>query len=333
MEMRNTNPSRRSTLTRTNKPAMPGRTAAARLAASLAIVALLMPHIAAAQMTIEAVAQQIRNQNVTGATIITHGFQLTDTTAAGDALLPLGQAVRTRITAANQNAWLLNYDVGADGGRGRFGANSILPNGNNNAGHVVVMYDWAPGGNEDAKGWAEAAGDNLFGLVTELGLASPGPRNGQGRNLHFIAHSFGAPVTSEAVERLAAHNVPVDQVTYLDPHDFDQPSLAGDTNPMHFTLGRPAGYGASVWKNTAFADVYYQTRGENGSVVSDNLSPRGRPIPGAFNDLMDTELPARGQYNATDGSGDHSYVWDTFYRGTVLGAQPANTTAPMNAPD
>ena len=50
----------------------------------------------------------------------------------------------------------------------------------------------------------------------------------RGPDLHFIGHSFGAAVTSEAVERLARIGSPVDQVTYLDPHDFDQEQLPVD---------------------------------------------------------------------------------------------------------
>ncbi len=89
--------------------------------------------------------------------------------------------------------------------------------------------------------------------------------------LHFIGHSFGTGVTSEAVERLAAFSIPVDQVTYLDPHDFDESGIPIDGDQRLFTLGKPAGYGATVWDNVAFTDVYYQTL--------QTSDPEGRPIP------------------------------------------------------
>ena len=81
--------------------------------------------------------------------------------------------------------------------------------------------------------------------------------------LHFLGHGSGAAVTSAAVERLGALGVPVDQVTYLDPHDFVQAGLP-DILTQQSALGLPLGYGAAVWKNVAFTDVYYQSRGLNG---------------------------------------------------------------------
>jgi len=129
--------------------------------------------------------------------------------------------------------------------------------------------------------------------------------------LHFIGHSFGSAVTSEAIERLARLGVPVDQVTYLDPHDFSQ-DLVFDTAQQQFTQGKPQptgapiGYGATVWNNVAFADVYYQTFG------SDEL-PQGRPIPGAYNRLI--VASDVGKVGIA-----HSQVWNEYYLRTVRNA-------------
>jgi hypothetical protein len=92
-------------------------------------------------------------------------------------------------------------------------------------------------------------------------------------------------------------------------------------------------YGASVWSNVSFADVYYETRGSNeGSGYPDSVVPRGRPIPGAFNVLLDDghELPDIDDdpYPSGSASGDHSYVWKCFYLGTVIKALPDECSPP-----
>ncbi|NBX30897.1 hypothetical protein EBR04_10740, partial [bacterium] len=165
----------------------------------------------------------------------------------------------------------------------------------------------------------------------------------------------------EAIERLAAFGVPVDQVTYLDPHDFRQDAggKAGQTSqtdkgigsvpppplspivpsldgaPWQWTLGYPHGpadatdgrssYGATVWNNVKFADVYYQTTTEasyrypvtvNGvtqmvTLAIDDLIPEGRPIPGAYNRLLEPNDPRMAGFN------DHSEVWENFYISTI----------------
>ena len=84
-------------------------------------------------------------------------------------------------------------------------------------------------------------------------------------------------------------------------------------------LGLPLGYGASVWNNVGYADVYYQTRGNDGSTTHDPLVPLGRPIPGAFSrNLTGNDLPA--SYAASDRSGDHDAVWSYYYLNTVKDA-------------
>ncbi len=61
--------------------------------------------------------------------------------------------------------------------------------------------------------------------------------------------------------------MPVDQVTYLDPHDFNQAVVPIDENQRLFDLGKPQlpgsdGYGVTAWKGVSLVDVYYQTRGQ-----------------------------------------------------------------------
>jgi hypothetical protein len=205
----------------------------------------------AQQMSIDALRTALNKNLVTGATIITHGFQFS--ASGGDALMPLAQSIAGRTTS-----WIIDYDV--VNRRSFIDTNqSTLPGGMNDQRHAVVLFDWAQESFERTLGWAEGAGDALFNLVVNLGLADP--KAGTAKELHFIGHSFGSAVTSEAVERLARYNIAVDHVTYLDPHEFDQPDLSDD--PSMTTLGKPAGYGATVWNNVEFADTYYETRGTN----------------------------------------------------------------------
>lgn len=280
------------------------------------------------QISIDALRSLLDDNTVTGATIITHGYQAFD--SGGDALMPLAQAIHDR-----QSGWLIDYDV--TGGKSYVQTvQSTLPGGMNEEGHAVILFDWARESDEAVEGWVEAAGDALFSLVVNLGLADP--KTGIGKDLHFIGHSFGTAVTSEAVERLARYAVPVDQVTYLDLHEFDQPFLPDD--PSMTLLGEPAGYGATSWNNVAFTDTYYETRGTNASGRNQALVPRGRPIPGAYNLFLNdgAELPDDGdgtmdQSPYTDLSGDHSYVWSGFYQGTVEQAVPTGQPAPEGAVD
>ncbi|HEY3243253.1 MAG TPA: hypothetical protein VGM03_07870, partial [Phycisphaerae bacterium] len=303
-----------------------------RALAGIVLVLLGGSRTALAQpLSVETVVARMNLQTIQNATIITHGYQISD--SGGDSLRPLAVDIYNAIPGTG---WLLDYDiVGGDNGAAMFDGNSSSGSINLPAagvsgqiGHLVLLFDWAPESNETSSGWTEAAGDALFALLVALRVADP--QNGTGVPMHFIGHSFGCAVNSECVERLARYGVAVDQVTYLDPHDFDQPVVPVDCEQAQFTLGAPSGYGASVWENVLFADTYYQTRGHNGSFFPDNLVPVGRPISGAYNRFLSAppDLPPLNSYSIFDASGDHTYVWNCFYRGTVLGSLPAGCPAP-----
>lgn len=250
----------------------------------------------------------------TGVTIITHGFQTSD--SGGDSLLPLATAIGTL-----SNGLLIDLDVADEGSDTNL---TLVDFGR--SGEVVVLFDWAAQSGEDSQGWPEGAGDALFSFLVGAGFVQPALSTSL--PLHFIGHSFGAAVTSEAIERLASFDVVVDHVTFLDPHDFDQELFGVDSGQRQDLLGQPSGYGATRWDNVTFADSYYQTRGFGG--LPFDVVPLGRPIPGAYNRFLDgaDELPATNVYGILEPSGDHSYVWDTFYLGTVLGGLPAGADAP-----
>ncbi|TWT97361.1 dockerin type I domain-containing protein [Neorhodopirellula pilleata] len=238
------------------------------------------------------------------ATIVTHGFQID---GAGDSLMPLAEAIVER-----NGGFLVDIDVGAVDGAITF---DLLASESKTGNELVFLFDWGDASNNDSAGWGEAAGDALFSIGAGLGLFDPDAGSANTINLHFIGHSFGTAVTSEAIERLAAFKVPVDHVTYLDPHDFDQARLPIDGSQRLFELGAPQvlggsgltedGYGASVWNNVTFADVYYQTN-PLGLIP---INPGGRPIPGAYN------------VSLTQATEDffipHSAVWNDFYIDSV----------------
>ena len=249
-------------------------------------------------------------------TIVTHGFQLPASIGSGDSLNSLSTAIYNRSGATK--TWLLDYDVitqnvtgnGVFGsvigqqGVGVFDADQSKITDAAHPTEVVLQWDWALESDEASAGWTSASGDALFATMVDLGLVFPSLGSQNPLTYHFIGHEYGCAVTSEAVERFAAYNIHVDQVTYLDPHDFNSGSPV-EAAQQQWTVGAPAGYGASVWKNVGFTDAYYQTTGQT-------LVPQGRPIPGAYNRLLTPTELAGGSF-----AGDDTDVWAMFYTNTV----------------
>ncbi|MCG8648716.1 MAG: hypothetical protein MI861_02725, partial [Pirellulales bacterium] len=272
---------------------------------------------------------------VPGVTVITHGF-LAD--GSGDSLLPLANAILGKASRDRSGGCLMDYDIDQTGGQGSFDQSCASVLGQQ---EIIVLWDWGVESREISSGWGEAAADALVASLIDQGLLDPA-NPASNHPFHFIGHSFGAAVASDAVERLAAFGVEVDHVTYLDPHDFNQDLGGVDTNQRLYDLGRPnatdigleegSNYGATVWNNVKFADAYYQTRGINGSEVPARLVPLGRPIPGAYNVFLNggDELPnvSPNPYDDFDFSGDHSYVWTHYYIGSVNGVAPTGLSAP-----
>ena len=259
----------------------------------------MMPCPGHAQLSVPDAFSRMRGHQITGATVITHGFQPLDT--LGNSLMPLAQAIRDELSdQSGDNVWLLDYELNDAGATGFYNtANSVLPAAGAalQSGHVVLLWDWAPESHDTNGRWADSVGDTLFSHLVGMRIANP--RNpAASPPIHMIGHSFGTGVTSEAVERLATWQVPVANLTYLDPHDFDQADIEVDEDQQIFSLGRPPGYGATVWNNVEFADVYYQTRGQQGAGVQlFTADPEGRPIPGAANHLLVDELPSTASGN------------------------------------
>ena len=275
-------------------------------------------------LTADEASAQFQGLNITptGATIIVPGFEPLDD--GGDTLLPMAQVIRNQAESVAGESWLFDYDHA----RGGFhSSQSVLPipAQEDSSGEVVLLFDWALASRQVSEGWAEASGDALFSMMVDLGLADP--EAGIGVPLHFVGVGMGATVASEAVERLGYYDIDVDHLTYLDPHDFDQ-GLVYDTAQDFDSLTQLPGYGAAVWDNVTFADVYYQTRGVNGPDLSNSLVPEGRPIPGAYNFwLNDSNHLPSADYDELNIFGDHEYVANGFYLTTVNDVAPPNNEA------
>ncbi|MCB0165744.1 MAG: hypothetical protein KDI79_16050, partial [Anaerolineae bacterium] len=279
--------------------------------------------ISIAAFAIEDIGAKLASKSISGVTVVTHGRQLSD--GDGDSMAALAVDIHNKA-----GGWYIDYDVDGNG-NDFFDSCTNDCNapaaGQKGLAEVVLLFDWAAESNEASTGWGEAVGDALFSLLIDINLIDPAAADNP--PLHFIAHSFGSAVTGELVERLARYHVTVDHVTYLDPHDFDEGFIFDGAQRL-FDLGQPSGYGASIWNNVTFADVYYQTRGQTGIPFA---APNGRPIPGAYSRHLLNELPNPDDYPISDVVGDHSYVWYCFYRATVSGSNPTDCLAPVIAPN
>ncbi|HEX2838361.1 MAG TPA: LamG domain-containing protein [Phycisphaerales bacterium] len=228
------------------------------------------------------------------ATLITHGWQFNASQfpewtidLAGEVALRAGDARVYRYRPAT-NDWLLLSTTGAGSPT-----------------HIVLVADWIAecgGADNPQRGYAEGAADALYAAFAD-------PRGDLAgvtltdRAIHLIGHSRGAVVNSELAERFAARDIPVDQVTHLDPHPvngtFAEPFTINwfDPNPQ-------------VWAGVTWADNYYRTD-------SDPFDFNGMPVPGTHLPtpmLTDAMFPGANTYAHLD-----VHLW---YHGTVNPTSP-----------
>ena len=205
-------------------------------------------------------------------------------------------------------------------------------------GETVIVFDWLEESNEPilgAFGHAEAAADALVARLID------GAQQEQWslERLHFIGHSRGTVVASEAIQRLGWYSQTngkigdhaVDQgihLTTLDPHPWDKvlwdqigdPGSADDHDVNDFSdanvIFRGSGrekLGVVCWNNVAYCDNYYQNDGLADRDIDEGLlanwtNLNGMPdVPGIG---LNTELTSR--FNM-----DHGNV-HTWYHGTIL---------------
>ncbi|WP_293152804.1 MULTISPECIES: DNA/RNA non-specific endonuclease [unclassified Microcoleus] len=155
---------------------------------------------------------------------------------------------------------------------------------------LVLLNNWSEN-NESAvpdSCFTEAAADAFFTSLVQLdgvlkNKTSPTKQGAVFNSpLHFVGFSRGTVVNSEIIQRLGTHFPDAGgkpnsgtrdlQMTTLDPHDFNQPSL----NVVTKNFGDFREPKVQVWKNVTFADNYYQTVP---NLLSGTLTPAGRNIP------------------------------------------------------
>jgi hypothetical protein len=151
-----------------------------------------------------------------------------------------------------------------------------LVSGTVNGGERVILFDWLSASNNWESGQAEAAGDALFTMLVQNGIADLNTKADP--HIHFIGHSRGTVVVSEAVQRLGVYGIPVDYVTNLDPHDFEQDGV-GKGIPLDEHFHDPA---VQLWDNVKYMDNFYQQSGTDNDptiqVIGLNTNPEGRSI-------------------------------------------------------
>jgi hypothetical protein len=149
--------------------------------------------------------------------------------------------------------------------------------------NIVLIFNWVDESDAPATGpnwnYAQAAGDALYAALRDPVFANfpatPPASLIADRALHFIGHSRGACVCSEAIIRLARDGITVDHLTTLDPH----PVNGTLDPPLNFDWNDPT---PARWSNITFADNYY--RADGGGLNAFDFD--GIPINGAFNTLL-----------------------------------------------
>lgn len=168
----------------------------------------------------------------------------------------------------------------------------------------IIVFDWAKRSNVPSRGWVEAEGQRLSGLMLARMLQAPEEQFA----FHFIGHSRGASVISEAVQRLLAWGTAIPslgsrimdiQMTFLDSHP------ARPTSPVsvarvwaglepvlataQLAMSDPL---AAVWKRVIFADAYIQRNTAEACGAPLNLL--GRPIAATFEAQVTTVVAPDG---------------------------------------
>ncbi len=262
-----------------------------------------------------------KEKPVFGVTVITHGFPLCGKINLSQCVgLPtwakaMGMAILNR--AGSGKLWHFQY--GTDTLHDRTPKMSSPPPQakfkESRFGEQVILVDWSEQANPLIPGAAEATGHALYALLMGEGIGNPerfvGPV-GRQRALHFIGHGPGTVVNSEAIRRLGAwEEIRVEQMTLLDPYDWDSKTLKMDSATHQAALLPDV----RIWSNVTRVDTYYHEKG--GDPV---INPQGRPVPGSQRgtsggdqglDLSDLN----GFYNAGLYN-PHERV-HTFYHGTI----------------
>lgn len=175
-------------------------------------------------------------------------------------------------------------------------------------GENIIVFDWLDESDRATFGYSEGAGDALASLLIKYSNEGTMSLN----QLHFIGHSRGAVVCSEAIQRLNMYKensgVAVDEkihFTTLDPHPWDEIDDDDIGDPLwandHDVNGGQIDFGVVAWDIVSYVDNYWH-KGDGLNGLS--------TFPGCPNN---TDLSEKaGNYKDMDHSGIHAW-----YHGTV----------------
>ncbi len=184
--------------------------------------------------------------------VITHGYRLNGNLPNW----PLTMAQAIRVRAGGGKVMLYNKATGI----------FEVQQPSDNYGIKVLVFDWADESNQDHYGHSEAAGDALFASL----IMGQQRGNFALESLHFIGHSRGCVVNSEAIERLIAASYSINQMTMLDAVDAGWwQSFFCDDYDVNPSLGN---IGFVSWIGIDWADNYW----------SDDGGLDGRDLPGTY---------------------------------------------------
>ncbi len=240
-----------------------------------------------------------RDPVTTGITTLLHGFKL-----SGGGLLGGFDPIDDYWGVDNITALLSAYEGGRvyvydpDDGLLYRDNRTAFAHWDDPFGQIIVVHDWAAASNDSVSGQAEASADALFASLVHAGLVTPREPS-LSDSFHLIGHSRGTVVASELAQRMGVYGIPVDYMTLLDVHDFDE----GDV-PFDGSFHDP---GPQPWSNIMLMDHVWQVAGLP-------VVPSGRNLP--F--LVDSEsfdLDITG-YPGVSGTDAHSDPIN-WYFGTV----------------
>ena len=201
-------------------------------------------------------------------TLVTHGYQPPNAPGAADQSSSYTIASNlARLTGGG----LFIYDPATGKWMPREGSLATPQEYQAQGKPIFLVSDWYEQSGLSTTGFAEAAADAIFASLWQLN-ADGGLNRAP---LHIIGHSRGTVVSSELAQRLGLFGIkPTDlQVSLLDVHDFNQPSL----NLGKLINDDFADPDAVYWQNVSFLDNYYERQA---SEVQQALTfnPNGRSL-------------------------------------------------------
>jgi len=215
-------------------------------------------------------------KNITGITVIVHGFQLLGISSS--TFLDYAFKLKTRI---GKDATIYVNDSKGN----RFYWDKIAGDGK---GELIFVYNWAANSNTPSAGPLEASADKLFCL-----LVNPYDENGckiaeEGalfsKPSHFIAHSRGAILSLQVFHRIGKYfpKKRITQFTALDPHPAAYmsdvyrednipglPGVIGDAYNCFFTFcSNSKKIAINIPENVLNAECYYREEGTYESITN-----------------------------------------------------------------